>query len=90
MDFIKYTIWPAVKVRLTYWWWIVKYGGKKKIPPEVVFGALGKTVGSIGDNIMDAIRVSPEMDEEEQKLVRALVMKMSDLKREVENLNNKG
>lgn len=37
LNFIKFTLWPIAKVKLIYWWWIIKYGGKKNIPPDLIF-----------------------------------------------------
>ena len=90
MNFLKFTIWPWVKTRLIYWWWIVKYEGKKNIPPEVIFNKLEETAESLADDIQDAVRVSPieEMTEGERLRMREVSMKVSDFVREIKNLRH--
>lgn len=83
-------LWSVVKIKVMYWFWIIKYGGKKKIPPEVVFGKLNETMESLLSNIQEAIKVSPEdMSEEERLMVRELMMKTANLKKEVKDLGHK-
>lgn len=73
-----------------YWFWIIKYGGKKKIPPEVVFGKLNETMESLLGNIQDAIRVSPaDIGKEERLLARELMTKVASLKSKVKELEPK-
>ena len=79
-----------LKVKIIYWFWIVKYGGKKKIPPEVVFGRMNKSMDSLFHNIQEAIKVSPEnMDEEERMMARELLMKTANLRKEMKDLEGK-
>ena len=83
-------LWPMVKTRIMYWFWIIKYGGKKKIPPEVIFGKLNETMESLLNNIQEAIKASPtDMSEEERLMVRELMMKTVSLKKEVKDLDRK-
>lgn len=88
MDFIRFKIWPWVKVKATYWRWVIKYGGKKNIPSKVVFGAMEKTLEEMNEEFMNAVRVgdSKDMDDEEKKMISNLMSKMSELGREVKNL----
>ncbi|MBI3335847.1 MAG: hypothetical protein HY001_05145 [Candidatus Portnoybacteria bacterium] len=51
VSYLKYEVLPWVKVKLRYWWWILKYGGKKKIPPEIIFGALAKSLERMNENL---------------------------------------
>lgn len=82
-------LWLVVKIRVMYWFWIIKYGGKKKIPPEVIFGKLNETMESLLYNIQEAIKVSPtDMGEEERLVVRELIMKAANLKKEVKDLKH--
>ena len=83
-------LWPMVKTRIMYWFWIIKYGGKKKIPPEVIFGKLNETMESLLNNIQEAIKASPtDMSEEARLMVRELMMKTVSLKKEVKDLDRK-
>ena len=83
-------LWPIVKTRIIYWFWIIQYGGKKNIPPEVVFGKLNETMESLLSNIQEAIKVSStDMSEEERLVVRELMMKTANLKKEVRDLEHK-
>lgn len=59
MDFLEYRFWPAAKVRLVYWWWILKYGGKKRIPPELVFSRMRESMERMNENLMQALRHLP-------------------------------
>ena len=83
-------LWSIMKTRIMYWFWIIKYGGKKKIPPEVIFGKLNETMESMLKNIQEAIKVSPtDMSEEERLMVRELMMKTASLKKGVKDLEHK-
>jgi hypothetical protein len=55
---LRYEFWPPIKVRTRYCWWIIKYGGKKKIPREVVFGAMTKSLKRMNDNLEKAYESS--------------------------------
>jgi len=66
MDFIKYTIWPRMKVILIYWWWIIKYRGKKNIPPEVFFRRMIKNIEGMKENLEKAFLLGKDdMSKEE-------------------------
>ncbi|MEK7212755.1 MAG: hypothetical protein AAB686_03695 [Patescibacteria group bacterium] len=84
LGFFKYTIWPAAKVRLTYWWWIVKYGGKKNIPLELIFGKINRSVEGMRENLMLALRHMPDdMSEEEKEELLSLLRTADDLERKL-------
>ena len=59
-EFIKYEIWPWVKVRSIYFWWTIKYGGKKNIPQELIFNRMQKSLENSNKNLMNALRVMPD------------------------------
>ena len=59
MDYLKYTLWPLIKVKCIYFWWIIKYGGKKNIPPELIFGRLEKSMKRFAENMEQAFRHMP-------------------------------
>ncbi len=87
MDTIQHKIWPAVKMRLIYWWWILKYRGKKNIPPELIFGKLEETMKSLSDNVLKAIQASPEnMSEEERKMAHDLLTKLQEFEKGVADI----
>ncbi|MDP3696874.1 MAG: hypothetical protein Q8R55_02470 [Candidatus Taylorbacteria bacterium] len=89
MNFIKYTIWPTVKVKAIYWWWIIKYGGKKNIPPDMIFGKIGANLQGIKNNLMDAIRVSPgKMDKKEMDYFMQIMEKLGELDQGIRDAKN--
>ncbi|MBI2476488.1 MAG: hypothetical protein HYV67_04600 [Candidatus Taylorbacteria bacterium] len=84
MDFIKYSLWPAVKVRSRYWWWVIKYGGKKNIPREVIFGAMEKSMKCLTENLNQAVRLLPtDADAEEKGLAFGAVAKVKEFEEEM-------
>ncbi|OGY99978.1 MAG: hypothetical protein A2945_00525 [Candidatus Liptonbacteria bacterium RIFCSPLOWO2_01_FULL_52_25] len=90
MDFLKYALWPAVKVRLTYWWWVVKYDGKKNIPPDVVFGRMAASMKRTSDNLVQALRTfPPDMDEKEKAKFMNLLLEAGALENEVQKIKMK-
>jgi len=65
---------------LTYWWWILKYRGKKNIPLEVVLGRMDETMKLLSENILKAVQASSaNMSEDESKMVRDLLAKLREL-----------
>jgi hypothetical protein len=64
---MKYKLWPLMKTRFIFWWWVLKYRGKKNIPPEVVFGAMAKTMESLKENLNMARVCATNMDEVDKK-----------------------
>lgn len=74
MNYITYTLWPWLKVKTRYWWWVLKYGGKKNIPPELIFGQMEKSMERMKENLMQALRHFPEElgGEEKQMLLDAI------------------
>lgn len=67
MDYIKYNIWPFVKVKCVYFWWVLKYGGKKNIPSELIFGQLEKLMKRFAENMEQAFRHMPtDLDDSEK------------------------
>jgi len=75
------------KIRLTYWWWIVKYGGKTKIPADLVFRRIEETMQGFKDDLMQAVRYSPEnMTKKERGEFLKILEKTGDLGRELKNL----
>ncbi len=74
MDYLKYTVWPYIKVKGMHLWWTVRYGGKKNIPPEVIFDQLGKSMKRFTENMEQAFRHMPEdlSDSEKGEVVRLM------------------
>lgn len=67
MDYLRHTLWPAVKVRFTYWWWTVKYGGRNNIPPELIFERMEASMRRSHESLMAALSAMPEDIEEEKR-----------------------
>jgi hypothetical protein len=85
INFLKYTVWPVVKVRLTYWWWIVKYGGKKNIPRELIFGRISGSMERMRENLMRALRCMPgDTSEEDKKELLDLIRASDEMEKELE------
>lgn len=83
-QFLKYNVWPAVKTRLTYWWWIIKYGGKKSIPPELILGKMNASMEKMRENLMQALRHMPsDINEKEKKELLDLLRTADQLEKEL-------
>lgn len=79
-----------LKVKMVYWWWIVKYGGKKNIPPEIVFNKMEKTMQGFAHDIEQAFRlVDADAPQEEKDLARDAFAKAQELKEEIARLSEK-
>ncbi len=86
-EFIKYSLWPAVKVRVITVWWIIKYGGKKSIPPEMIFNRMQKSLENVNKNLMDALRVMPnDISESKKKELMNLIRTGVELDKEVKQV----
>lgn len=73
-----------LKVRLTYWWWIVKYRGKKNIPRELVTGKVATNFAAMEENLMLALREVPDdMPAEQRKELLELIGKVQELQKEL-------
>ena len=73
-----------LKIWLKYCSWIIRYGGKKNIPPEVIFDEIDKNMLELKDNMMQAIHISPpqmtgEETEEERQMFKDLMSKINEL-----------
>ncbi|HCB35452.1 MAG: hypothetical protein A2W52_01775 [Candidatus Taylorbacteria bacterium RIFCSPHIGHO2_02_49_25] len=85
MDFLKHTLWPGIKVRLTFWWWVVKYGGKKNIPQELIFGKISGSMERMKESLIQAMRHMPKnLSEAEKKEFFDLLRTAEALENEVE------
>ncbi len=83
-DYLKYTLLPILRVRFTYWWWIIKYGGKRNIPPELVFQQMEKSFASMRDNLGAALHSLPEsLDKGEVKKLLELIREVDVLGEEI-------
>ena len=70
LDYLKFNVWPWVKVKSRYYWWVIRYGGKRNIPPELMFGQIEKSVARMKENLMQALRhLPPDMGEEEKNML---------------------
>ena len=83
-EFIKYSIWPIVKVRVVTIWWIIKYGGKRSIPHKLIFNKMQKSLENLNKNLMDALRIIPnDISEGKKKELMYLIKTGAQLDREV-------
>lgn len=86
-NYLRFEIWPLVKTRVIYWWWIIRYGGKKNIPPEVVIETINKTMDNLMFDINSAVRAMPQdASEEEKKLAFEAFAKIQNLESEIKKL----
>ncbi len=85
--FVYSEIWPRVKVRGRFYWWCVRYGGKKRIPKEVIVGALAKSVDRMNRNLKMAQDAMPldDMTEEERLAIRDMRLQAGELSSKILN-----
>jgi len=70
-------------------WWTIKYGGKKNIPPELIFDQMDRTMSSLKDNLMQAFRTFDEgTTQEEKDQFKSLLSKVHNLGNELNNAKN--
>ncbi len=67
MHYLKYSLWPLIKVKCTHLWWSIKYGGKKNIPPELIFGQMEKSMKRFSDSMQQAFRHMPQGASDSEK-----------------------
>jgi len=86
---IRYDLWPFLKTRLCLWWWIVKYGGKKNIPREVVFAQMAKSMERLNQNLQCA-RASAmndsDMNKDEMAEIYDVIRKVEKLQEGIEGV----
>jgi hypothetical protein len=71
-----------VKVRLIYWWWIIKYGGKKNITPELIFEKISGNIERMRENLTQAFCHMPDdANENEKKELLDIIRKAADLEK---------
>ncbi|MFZ2975422.1 MAG: hypothetical protein WA055_02195 [Candidatus Moraniibacteriota bacterium] len=91
-DQMKYNFWPLIKTRLIFWWWVLKYRGKKNIPPEVVFEAMAKTMASLKENLQMA-RIcatnSDDVDKKEMEEIYDAINRTDNLEKEINRIQKK-
>jgi hypothetical protein len=88
---LKYEVWPVVKTRLFFWWWVVRYRGAKNIPPEVIVAQMEKSMKRLNENLHSA-RVAGtdgDADKEELREVYDAIGKVEDLEKELNKLERK-
>lgn len=59
MNYLRYRLWQFIKVKCIYVWWILRYGGKKNIPPELIFKQMEKSMARFSENMQHAFRTMP-------------------------------
>jgi hypothetical protein len=92
LEQMKYNFWPLIKTRFIFWWWVLKYRGKKNIPPEVVFGAMAKTMESLKENLQ-MVRIcatnSDDVDKKEIEEIYDAINRTDDLEKEINRIQKK-
>lgn len=85
MSFFRYETWPWIKVKIIYWWWIIRYGGKKNIPLELIFGQITKSIEDFKENLEKAFSFSKDdMSKEELLNFYKITEKINDFKKEID------
>ena len=76
-----------LKTRVRFYWWVIKYGGRKNIPPEVVFGAMAESMERMKENMMNAWRSMPkDVDDEDREQFFEAFAKMQEMERGMEEM----
>ena len=89
MNLLRYVLWPNVRMRLTYWWWVLKYGGKKNIPRELIGGEIDGSIMSMRENMMQALRhLSEDMSDADKKELLDAIRKADALQKEFNDAKN--
>ena len=89
MDYIKYTLWPLIRFRCIYFWWTVRYGGKKNIPQELIFGQVQRSMKRFAENMEQAFRHMPgDLSQTEKGEVVDLMGLAKKLEEEVKRLES--
>ena len=87
MGYLKYTLWPFVKVKCIYFWWVLKYGGKRNIPPNLIFGQIEKSMARFTENMQQAFRHIPaDMSDAEKGEIVSLMGLAKKLEEEMKRL----
>lgn len=86
---LRYEKWPKIKVRGRFYWWIVRYRGKKNIPREVVFSSMVKNMERMNDNMEKALHAAaddPDANGKELRKALAAMEKAGELTNGVKEL----
>ncbi|HAT73821.1 MAG: hypothetical protein US30_C0004G0079 [Candidatus Moranbacteria bacterium GW2011_GWF2_36_839] len=86
---MRYNFWPLIKTRLIFWWWVLKYRGKKNIPPEVVFEAMTKTMESLKENLQMARICATNSDNVDKKEIEEIydaINRTDDLEKKINRI----
>jgi len=82
LDKLRYEILPYLKVRLLFWWWVVRYGGVRSIPREVLAERMERNIERMRENLMNALRALPDdATEEERQMVLNAIGKSNEIAR---------
>lgn len=86
---IRFGFWPKWKVLLIYFWWIIRYGGKKRIPKRVLMDSMKRTLEGLEQNLRMARDTMPvDMPEDERLALRHAIMTTDSMKSDVEEIFN--
>ncbi|MDF1497058.1 MAG: hypothetical protein P1P90_03275 [Patescibacteria group bacterium] len=81
---------PWLRVRGKFYYWCLRYGGKKRIPKEVIARAMEKSIERMNRNLklaQDSIPLE-DMSEEERLALRDMRMQAGELGSELKNLHH--
>ncbi|MCR4307419.1 MAG: hypothetical protein NUV80_02580 [Candidatus Berkelbacteria bacterium] len=89
MDFWQFEFWPWVKVRSLFWWWVIKYRGKRHIPARVIFEQMEKSIRSLNENLLNAVGAEPDdLPKAERLQAREALMKAVKLEGEIKKMKS--
>ena len=70
-----------------YYWWVIKYGGKKNIPPELIFSQMAHSMARMNENLQMAMHALPDdASQEEKEQLMELLSQANLLEDEVEKV----
>ncbi len=81
---------PWLRVRGKFYYWCVRYGGKKRIPKEVIARAMAQSVERLNRNLQlaqDSIPLA-DMSEEERLALREMRLRAGEIGSELKNINS--
>lgn len=86
-NYIKYEFWPFMKTRLYFWWWVIKYGGKKNIPREVIFAQMAKSMERLNQNLHCArAAMMDDASKEEMGEIYDVIRKVENMEEEMNKI----
>lgn len=78
---------PWIRVRGRFYYWCLRYGGKKRIPKEVIARAMEKSIERLNRNLklaQDSFNLN-DMSEDERLALRAMRLKAGEIDSGIKN-----